>query len=53
MKNNFNLQIRHVEIADKDFWFSLDKHMSAVEFSKKVRDKQGYVLSAGDRKSVV
>ncbi len=49
MKNNFNLQIRHVEIADKDFWFSLDKHMSAVEFSKKVRDKQGYVLSAGDK----
>lgn len=49
MKNNFNLQIRHVEFADKDFWFSLDKHMSAVEFSKKVRDKQGYVLSAGDK----
>ncbi len=38
-------KIRCVESADKDFWFSLDKHLSLAEFEKKVRDKQGYVLS--------
>lgn len=36
--------IRHVEKTDKNFWFTLDKHLSETEFDKKVRDKQGYVL---------
>lgn len=36
--------IRHVQLADKDFWFSLDKHLSDSEFVKKIRDKMGYVL---------
>lgn len=45
MKDN-NLQIRHVQANDKEFWFSLDKHFSKTEFDKKVRDKQGYVLTA-------
>lgn len=45
MKDN-NLQIRHVETKDKEFWFSLDKHFSEKEFEKKVRDKQGYILFA-------
>ena len=35
--------IRYAELADKDFWFSLDRHMSETEFERKVRDKQGYV----------
>lgn len=47
MKNN--LQIRHVQDNDKQFWFSLDKHFSESEFEKKVRDKQGYVLTVDNR----
>ncbi len=38
------MQIRYIEQEDKAFWFSLDKHLSEVEFEKKIRDKMGYVL---------
>lgn len=38
------IEIRYAEEKDKEFWFSLDKHLSESEFDKKVRDKQGYVL---------
>lgn len=37
----------HIDFAketDKDFWYSLDKHLPESEFLKKVRDRQGYVL---------
>ena len=43
--NNKDIQIRHVQASDKEFWFTLDKHFSETEFEKKVRDKQGYVLT--------
>ena len=35
-------EIRYIQISDKDFWFSLDKHLPEAEFEKKVRDRQGY-----------
>lgn len=38
------IQIRYVQDTDKAFWFRLDKHLSEVEFARKVRDKMGYVL---------
>ena len=38
------IDIQYVEDSDKEFWYSLDKHLPEVEFNKKVRDKQGYVL---------
>ena len=38
------MEIRYVEKEDKEFWFSLDKHLPDAEFEKKVRDKQGYVV---------
>ncbi len=38
------MKIRYVEKEDKEFWFSLDKHLAEAEFEKKVRDKMGYVL---------
>jgi len=34
---------------DKDFWFSLDKHMSESEFVLKARDKRGYVIKDDER----
>ena len=38
------LEIKYVEFKNKDFWYSLDKHLPEQEYDKKVRDKQGYVL---------
>ncbi len=38
------LEIRYVQLEDKDFWYSLDKHLPEEEFTNKVRDKKGYVL---------
>lgn len=48
MISNINYKIRYVNDADKDFWFSLDKHLSIAQFEKKVRDRQGYILSVDD-----
>lgn len=36
--------IRYLQQADKEFWYSLDKHLPEVEFENKVRDERGYVL---------
>ncbi len=38
------LEIRYVQLEDKEFWYSLDKHLPEAEFIYKVRDKEGYVL---------
>lgn len=38
------IEIKYVEMEDKEFWFGLDKHLPIEEFGKKVRDQQGYVL---------
>lgn len=37
-------EIRYVQKSDKEFWFTLDKHISEAEFENKVQNKQGYVL---------
>ena len=42
------INIRYVQVDDKDFWYSLDKHLPEMEFMNKVRDKRGYVLSQDD-----
>lgn len=36
--------VRYVREEDKDFWYSLDRHLPEEEFDKKVRDGQGYIL---------
>ncbi len=36
--------IRILTIADRDFWFTLDKHISQKQFEKKVADGMGYVI---------
>jgi len=38
------VSIRYIQEDDKIFWFKLDKHLSEVEFEKKIRDKMGYVI---------
>ena len=42
-------EIRYVRPDDREFWFSLDRHISAQEFDKKVRDRRGYVITEDDR----
>ncbi|MDV4150061.1 GNAT family N-acetyltransferase [Clostridium sp. AL.422] len=43
------LKIRYVKIEDKEFWYSLDKHLPKIEFDNKIRNKQGYVLLNDDK----
>lgn len=38
------MNIRYVENTDKEFWYSLDKHLPETEFDNKVRTRRGYVL---------
>lgn len=38
------VSIRYVSASDKDFWYTLDRHLPETEFLNKVRDKQGYIL---------
>ena len=38
------IEIRYVQSDDKDFWYSLDRHLPEREFDNKVRDKRGYIL---------
>lgn len=38
------MNIKYVEKEDKEFWYSLDRHLPENEFEKKVRDRQGYVI---------
>jgi len=37
-------RIRYVTEADKEFWFTLDKHMGEDEFLLKVRDMRGFII---------
>lgn len=37
-------KIRFAESSDKEFWYSLDRHLPDKEFEKKVRDKMGYIV---------
>ena len=41
--------VRYVTEADRDFWFTLDCHLSEAEFTRKVRDQMGYVLVSDDQ----
>lgn len=38
------IEIRYMQVCDKAFWYTLDKHLPKEEYDLKVRDKQGYVL---------
>ena len=42
------VSIRYVQSDDKEFWYSLDKHLPEAGFENKVRDKTGYVLLEDD-----
>lgn len=42
-------EIRYIQQDDKDFWYSLDKHLPISEFEDKVRNHRGYVLLVDDK----
>ncbi len=42
-------KIQYVEMCDKEFWYSLDKHLPESEFENKVRTKQGYIFIEDDK----
>ncbi len=41
------IEIRYVQMEDREFWYRLDRHLPEQEYEKKVRDKQGYVIWDG------
>lgn len=41
-------KIRYAELSDRDFWFTLDRHLSEAEFVNKVNLKRAYVLTEDD-----
>ena len=45
ISNRDSQNIRFVDSLDREFWFSLDRHISDEEFDRKVRDRMGYVLT--------
>ncbi len=44
-ENIGNTSVRKATVADKKFWFSLDKHLPRDAFANKLRDGRCYVLS--------
>lgn len=49
MNGGNTLNIDYVTEKDKEFWFSLDRHMSEREFLIKVRDKRGYIIKDDEK----
>lgn len=43
--------IRFATLKDKDFWFTLDRHLKEIEYEKKVALNQCYIIEE-DNKSV-
>jgi|GEM_PF-6854190 len=40
------INVRYIREEDKSFWFTLDKHLSEIEFEKKYR-KMGFQDAGG------
>ena len=38
------IEIRYVQVDDRDFWYRYDKHLPEQEFENNVKDKKGYIL---------
>lgn len=38
------IEVRYVEMNDKEFWYQFDHHLPEKEFENKVKEKRGYVL---------
>lgn len=38
------IEIRYVQSEDKEFWYSLYRHLPEQEFDNKISDKRGCIL---------
>ena len=47
MKTEINFATK----SDKQFWFTLDRHLSEEEYDNKIRDRRCYVLSVDGKKA--
>ena len=43
------IEIRYADINDKEFWYTLDKHLPEEEFENKVCSKRGYISSKDNK----
>ncbi len=43
------ITVRYMEQRDRQFWYSLDKHLPLSEFENKVHANMGYILSFSDK----
>ncbi len=43
------IEIRYLKSSDKQFWYSLDKHLAESEFVNKVHSQRGYVILINDK----
>lgn len=41
--------IRYAVKEDKEFWYTLDRHLPQTEFERKVQDRMGYLILEDDR----
>lgn len=37
-------EIRYMQMEDKEFWYSLDRHLPEEEFRNKIQNRRGYIL---------
>lgn len=37
-------EIRYMQMDDKEFWYSLDRHLPEEEFQNKIQNRRGYIL---------
>ncbi len=45
--------IKKAELSDREFWYTLDRHLPEAEFENKVRDGRGYVLRLGGKPAAI
>lgn len=42
-------EIRYMQMDDKEFWYSLDRHLSEEELRNKIQNKRGYILLENEK----
>ncbi len=43
------MKIRYVHAGDREFWYTLDKHLPEAEFLNKIASRSAYVICVSDR----
>ena len=43
------VSVAYAALSDRQYWFSLDRHMPETEYESKVRDKRCYIIRDGQK----